>query len=72
MSRIDKIAAQLDPQKAQTACAHILAALGGYVEWSSDHLEWIADAMKPVHQGTGLPAYTDQDDDAVEFWERYL
>ncbi len=70
MSLIADIAAQLDPQKAQTACAKILAALGGHEQWSPDHLEWIADALRPVHAGTGLPAYSDQDEAAIEFWER--
>ncbi|MET4614076.1 hypothetical protein ABIC28_005089 [Rhodococcus sp. PvR044] len=69
---ISEIAARIDPAKAQIACANILVSLGGYAEWSSDHLEWIADALRPVHEGTGLPSYTDQDDAAVEFWEQYL
>ena len=69
---VDAVAAAIDPGRARLACALIMASLGAYESWSSEHLEWIAGDLIPVRQGTGLPSFVDQDADAIEFWQRVI
>ncbi len=65
---INDVANHINPRRAQLAIAHVMAALGAYDRWSIEHLNWIADDAKKAWTGTDLPAFTDQDSDAVEFW----
>lgn len=65
---IADIAARIDPDKARLAVARMCAALGAELDWGSDTLEAIAEAVTPAAPN-GFPSFTDQDDDAIEFWQ---
>lgn len=62
------VAARIDPDKARLAVARMCAALGAELDWGSDTLEAIAEAVTPAAPN-GFPSFTDQDDDAIEFWQ---
>lgn len=68
---IKEVADRIDPRKAQLALAGVFVALGHEYDWSSDTFSEIADAVRPAHEGTGLPSVMDQDEDACEFWSQF-
>jgi len=65
---IADVAARIDPGKARLAVARMCAALGAELDWGSDTLEAVAEAVRPAAPN-GFPSFTDQDDDAVDFWQ---
>lgn len=65
---IAEIAARVDPDKARLAVARMCAALGAEFDWGSDTLSAIAEAVTPAAPN-GFPSFTDQADDAIEFWQ---
>lgn len=67
---IKEVAARIDPRKAQMALAGVFVALGHEHDRSSDTFSEIADAVRPAHEGTGLPSIFDQDD--CEFWSQFI
>lgn len=65
---LQQVAERVDPAAAQIAIARILAGLGSQAEWSSEDLEWIATTAMSA-KPAGLPSASDQDDDALAFWQ---
>lgn len=69
INRIEDVAKLIPPDTAQRVAAKVMAALGSQLDWNSDTLEWVAEAMKPLDGIGGTPRFMDQDDDAIEFWQ---
>lgn len=65
---VEDVAALVDPAAAQLAVARAMAAFGAELEWDSETIEYVADAVRPAFP-KDLPSVFDQDDAAVEFWE---
>jgi hypothetical protein len=67
-SDIDEVAARIDPLKARYAVARLCALLGRKFDWDSGTFNEIRDAIIPAAPSS-CPAFFDQDDDAVAFWQ---
>jgi len=67
---VTEVAAQIDPHEARIAVARVMAALGREFDWNSDTFEGIAVAVVGLAARSGLPSVADQDDGAIEFWQR--
>ena len=65
---IAEIADHINPRRAQLAVASVLAVLGSAEEWRGDQLSSINHEIQPAWAGTGLPPYSDQSAEALEFW----
>lgn len=66
---IHKIAAMVDPAKAQLAVAGAMVAFGYEAQWDSETIEHVASALAPAFP-EGVPSVFDEDDeDAIEFWQ---
>ncbi|HEY9313798.1 hypothetical protein [Williamsia sp.] len=67
---ITDIANRINPRRAQLAIAHTLAILGSAPSWHGDQISAIDDRVRPAWTGTDLPGYSDESDEAIEFWEQ--
>ena len=66
---IADIADRINPRRAQLAVASALTVLGSAEAWRGDQLSSINHELLTAWTGTGLPAYSDQNAEALDFWQ---
>ncbi|MDV7137116.1 hypothetical protein [Williamsia muralis] len=66
---IADIADRINPRRAQLAVAAVMAALGSAREWRGDLVSSVDHELRAAWAGTGLPSYSVQSVEAVEFWQ---
>ena len=66
---IAEIADRINPRRAQLAVAAVMAALGSAREWRGDLVTSVDHELRAAWAGTGLPSYSVQSAEAVEFWQ---
>ncbi|UQX13394.1 hypothetical protein [Candidatus Mycobacterium methanotrophicum] len=68
ITTVRQVAALVDSDKAKLAVAQAMAALGSEIEWDSETIEHVCEAIRPAFP-EGLPSVFNQDGAAAEFWE---
>ena len=66
---IAEIADHINPRRAQLVVASVMAALGSAREWRGDLVTSVDHELRSAWAGTGLPPYSVQSAEAVEFWQ---